>query len=412
MMKNNWTKFAIQDIVDPHDRYSLTGGPFGSDLKSSEYTTKGIRIIQLQNIGDGEFKDKYKIYTSEEKADSLSSCKIYSGEIILSKMGDPVARATLIPDHLKICLMASDGIRLKVDEKRFDKKFILEKINAPSFRSQAETVSTGTTRKRIGLQSLKELTLDIPPLPEQKKIAEIISGIDRGISQTKNYLKKLYLLREQVLLKLLKLDSSSQTLEDFGFNVFDGDRGKAYPKESDLRKNSDCLFLSAKNVTRDGFNFSDNQFITNAKDKEMRKGRLEKGDLVITTRGSLGHIAYFDDLVPFPNIRINSGMAIIRSINSRDLLKETFLKELLVSNIIQDQIKYFAFGTAQNQLTLNILRKIRIPLISTKNMRNVVNFATAINRCISSYELYFEKFKVLKKGMTSELISGRKRIKV
>ena len=70
---NNWKKFSIKEIADPNDRYSLTGGPFGSDLKSSEYTNKGIRIIQLQNIGDGEFKDNYKIYTSNEKANSLSS---------------------------------------------------------------------------------------------------------------------------------------------------------------------------------------------------------------------------------------------------------------------------------------------------------------------------------------------------
>lgn len=180
-MNENWQQFNLSDIADPLVKYSLTGGPFGSDLKSSEYTSNGVRIIQLQNIGDGFFKNDYKIYTSKEKADYLFASNIYGGEIIMSKMGDPVARATLVPDSLGRCVMASDGIRLKVDETNFDKKFILSCINASYFRQQAIGVSTGTTRKRIGLTSLRNLKLYVPSLPEQKKISEIISCFDKLI---------------------------------------------------------------------------------------------------------------------------------------------------------------------------------------------------------------------------------------
>jgi type I restriction enzyme, S subunit len=178
---SDWKEFSLGEVADPNDRYSFSGGPFGSNLKSEEYTENGVRIIQLQNIGDGTFKNNYKIYTSEEKADELFSCNIYPGEIILSKMGDPVARATLIPSMDERYLMASDGIRLKVDPARFDSTFILNAINSPEFRGTAESVSVGSTRKRIGLTTLKGLTIYAPPLPEQKKIAEILSGIDRSI---------------------------------------------------------------------------------------------------------------------------------------------------------------------------------------------------------------------------------------
>ena len=92
LIPEDWEVKTLIDVVDKKVKWSFTGGPFGSNLKSEDYTEKGVRIIQLQNIGDGEFLDNYKIYTSIEKANELLSCNIYHGDIILSKMGDPVAR--------------------------------------------------------------------------------------------------------------------------------------------------------------------------------------------------------------------------------------------------------------------------------------------------------------------------------
>ncbi len=292
--------------------------------------------------------------------------------------------------------------------KLLDKDYLFHTLVANEKNLYSKGI--GSTVKGIRVEDLEKLPIVLPPLPEQRRIAEVLSGIDQSLLKIKNYLEKLYLIKEQVVLNLLQVEPSNKTLEDFGFNVLDGDRGKAYPRESDLKQTGDCLFLSARNVTIKGFNFSENQFISKKRDEEMRKGRLEKGDLVITTRGSLGHIAHFNDYVPFKKLRINSGMAIIRSVNSRDLLKENFLKELLFSRIIQDQIKDLAFGTAQNQLTLSILRKIKIPVLGSKRMRYVVNFSNTFSKFISSYELYFEKLKLLNQGIACELLSGQKRV--
>jgi len=70
-MRTTWKKITLRDVADPKTKWSITGGPFGSNLKASDYTENGVRIIQLQNIGDGEFLDDYRIYTSEEKANEL-----------------------------------------------------------------------------------------------------------------------------------------------------------------------------------------------------------------------------------------------------------------------------------------------------------------------------------------------------
>jgi type I restriction enzyme, S subunit len=173
-----WKKIKLIDVADKKTKWSFIGGPFGSNLKSSDYVTEGIRIIQLQNIGDGEFMSDYEIFTSEEKADELLSNNIYPGEIILSKMGDPVGRACLIPSTHTRYVMCSDGIRLVVDEELFSKYFIYTLINSIQFRALVEKTATGSTRKRIGLNDLKNLPVIVPEPKEQQKIADCLSSID------------------------------------------------------------------------------------------------------------------------------------------------------------------------------------------------------------------------------------------
>jgi len=92
------------------------------------------------------------------------------------------------------------------------------------------------------------------------------------------------------------------------FEIIDGDRGKEYPQHDDFQDNGYCLFLNTGNVRPDGFDFSNCQFITEEKDQRLRKGKLMRHDLVMTTRGTIGNVAYYDDSIPYENIRINSGM--------------------------------------------------------------------------------------------------------
>src|SRR5438034_936916 len=85
--------------------------------------------------------------------------------------------------------------------------------------------------------------------------------------------------------------------------IIDGDRGKAYPKHRDFSDDGYCLFLSAANVTSAGFDFSVSQFISEQKDDQLRKGRLSRKDVVLTTRGTLGNTTLYGDDVPYEHVR-------------------------------------------------------------------------------------------------------------
>ena len=101
-------------------------------------------------------------------------------------------------------------------------------------------------------------------------------------------------------------------LENSNIQLIDGDRGKNYPKHTDFNQMGHCLFLSAKNVTVNGFEFSDTTYISKEKDEQLRAGKLVRGDIVLTTRGTIGNVGLYDDQIKQEHIRVNSGMMIFR----------------------------------------------------------------------------------------------------
>ncbi len=160
-------------------------------------------------------------------------------------------------------------------------------------------------------------------------------------------------------------------IKDMPFQVIDGDRGANYPKGHEFSNSGFCLFLSAKNVTKNGFDFKHMQFITPEKDLQLRKGKLQRGDVVLTTRGTVGNVALYDDTVEYEDIRINSGMIIIRC-NQTEILPK-YLYFVLKSNVFQDQVMNFQSGSAQPQLPIRDMQNMELPLPSIKQQQYVIN---------------------------------------
>jgi len=142
--------------------------------------------------------------------------------------------------------------------------------------------------------------------------------------------------------------------------IIDGDRGKNYPKTSDFTKSGYCLFLNTGNVTTEGFNFSQCQYISEEKDNILRKGKLSRNDVVMTTRGTVGNVAHYNCKVPYKNIRINSGMVIFRPDTNH--IVPRFLYLVLRSMLFKKQVAALRTGSAQPQLPIRDINRIRMPI--------------------------------------------------
>lgn len=164
-------------------------------------------------------------------------------------------------------------------------------------------------------------------------------------------------------------------IADAPFEIIDGDRGTNYPKQDEFNQNGYCLFLNAKNVTTDGFVFNECYFISKEKDTILRKGKLQKNDTVLTTRGTVGNIGFFNERIPYENIRINSGMVIIRP-DPKCILPE-YTHQLF--KYLKSDFDVFATGSAQPQLPIRDLKEIIFRLPPLPEQRAIAGVLSSLD---------------------------------
>lgn len=161
---------------------------------------------------------------------------------------------------------------------------------------------------------------------------------------------------QAILVETISRNQSEPTVLGDLVDFIDGDRGKNYPTFDEFTSTGYCLFLNASNVTSTGFNFDTCMFVTEEKDKLMNKGHLSPYDIVLTSRGTLGNVALYDKHIKYENVRINSGMLIIRPKSKQ--LSPYFIYALLKSSYMKAAIVRFKSGSAQPQLPIKDLQKI------------------------------------------------------
>ena len=164
-------------------------------------------------------------------------------------------------------------------------------------------------------------------------------------------------------------------------SIIDGDRGANYPKKTEFFAKGHCWFLNTSNVKSVGFDFGEMDFITAEKDAALSKGKLRRHDIVLTTRGTIGNCAYFGEDIPFENIRINSGMVVLRADPSQ--LNPYFLYAFLRSEIFKIQTGTHSSGSAQPQLPIVALRNIVIPLFELPHQRKIAAVLSALDAKIA-----------------------------
>ena len=137
-------------------------------------------------------------------------------------------------------------------------------------------------------------------------------------------------------------------------------------------------------------------YITKEKDELLRNGKLFRGDIVLTTRGTIGNLAYYDNNIPYENIRINSGMVIIR-MNEEKVNKIFFIEQFKMQlNLIKDKI---ASGSAQPQLPISTMNKIKMILPNIDQQNQFADFVKQVEKTKTEVQKSLEKLETLKKAL-------------
>jgi type I restriction enzyme S subunit len=412
-MKNGWKTKTLEEVSQ-----------FSNGLwKGEKPPFVNVGVIRNTNFTKEGTLDDSDIAYLDVEAKKLEKRRLQYGDIILEKSGggpkQPVGRVALFDKEDGDFSFSNFTAALRVlDDRELYFRFLHKFLHWTYLSGITEGMQSHSTGIRnLDGDAYKALRISFPPLPEQQQIVGILDEVFEGIATAKaNAEQNLHNARAlfeshlqsvftQHGLKVVEKKLGDESL----LQIIDGDRGVNYPKASDFNDEGHCLFLNTKNVRPNGFDFESTMFITAEKDGQLRKGKLKRDDVVLTTRGTIGNIGLYSEDVPFHNIRINSGMLIFRP--NKHALLPSFLFELFRSDIVKVQIKKQTTGAAQPQLPIKTLVNLTIPVpVNLDDQRAVVEklraFEPETQRLESIYQHKLAALEALKKSLLHQAFTG------
>ena len=408
-MNFSWERVALGKVCE------FVRGPFGGALKKSIFKESGFAVYEQRNAIYNQFTD-IRYFVDEQKFSKMRRFELRPNDLIMSCSGT-MGKIAIVPEGHQQGIINQALLKLTVGDK-LTPRYLHAWMESPDFQDQLKRLTVGAAIKNVAsVKNLKKIQIPLPPLEEQKRIVAVLDaafeGLDRARVHTEANLQNARDLFESGLDAAFSPDDENWEVVGFGntelLNIIDGDRGKNYPKKSDFHSEGHSLFLNTKNVRSDGFNFDRCQFIDEQRDALLSKGKLQPRDVLLTTRGTIGNIAVFDDSVPFDNIRINSGMIILRP-NEGKLLAE-YLFEVLRSGFVKKQIEIKTSGAAQPQLPIKTLVTIGFPVPkSTDEQSQLVRRMKALsgktNKLIHHYQSKLIDLDDLRQSLLQKAFAG------
>ena len=229
----------------------------------------------------------------------------------------------------------------------------------------AKTLTPDQAYPSLKTSEIAKIKIPLPPLEVQEQIVAELENyqkvIDGAQAVVENYKPTIEANTESEIINF----GNDEVVE-----IIDGDRGENYPPKSEFKTSGYCVFLNTKNVTQNGFVFDEIDFISKERDEKLRKGRLHKNDVILTTRGTIGNSALNDNSVEYDQIRLNSGMVILRPNIKK--IDPSFLWNVVRSKSVQDQFLKVKSGSAQPQLPIRNLITIEFLLPPLEAQKQIV----------------------------------------
>lgn len=177
----------------------------GDWIESKDQSDRGVRLIQTGNIGIGQFLNKFNKahYISEETFTRLSCCEVFPGDVLLSRLPDPIGRACIIPKLNCRMITAVDCTILRFKKEVFADLFVYYSC-LDAWQNKMILLSRGSTRKRITRKEIENAVIALPiNEKEQITIAEILSTADKEIELLKKDIEQEKLKKKSLMQLLL-----------------------------------------------------------------------------------------------------------------------------------------------------------------------------------------------------------------
>jgi len=374
-------------------------------LKSStdpEYELNYIDIASIEKTGCNPVRTKVLFKEAPSRAR-----RIVKGDNILVSTVRPNLRGFTYIDDAENNLICSTGFAVLESKNNNVLRYIYQFILSNLFLNQIIPKLVGSNYPAINTNDLSIVKIPIPPLPEQRKIASILSKVDEHISHTEAIIEKTEELKKGLMQQLLtkgightkfKKTEIGEIPEEWDV-VKQGDvatfyNGRAY-KLTEWEKTGTPV-IRLQNLTGTGSEFYYSTL--NLPEKQYASA----GDLLYMWSASFGPYIW------------NGPRAIyhyhIWKIECGDRLDKLFMYYML--NNVTDMLKRSMHGMAILHITKDKMEKQKIPLPSYSEQQKIASILSKVDDQLSQNQTYLSHLQELKKGLMQDLLTGKVRVKI
>lgn len=167
----------IRDLVQ-HQAVEIKTGPFGTQLKASEYVKHGTPVLNVRNLGFPSVNADKLEMVGDETLERLSAHKLQTGDIVFGRKG-AVERHAYISENENGWMQGSDCIRLRVKTASINSRYLSYFFLTPQHRAfMISMCSHGTTMASLNQKIIEMISVPMPDRKVQDKIVAILSLID------------------------------------------------------------------------------------------------------------------------------------------------------------------------------------------------------------------------------------------
>ncbi len=386
----------------------------------------GYCFITAKHITNGKIDFNSCLYISKrDHEENIRRCCPEKDDILFTHIGTIGEVVRIKEDRI----FSIKNISLfKPSKSCIDSKYLEYYLKGKIFQDQIFIVTQGGVQNFIGLNTLKTMPVVIPKIEEQKKIAEILSTVDKAISKTEKIIEKTKILNKGLMQKLIIKGIDHDKFK----KVRLGPKELETPKKWEMVKLKDISDIKSSNVNKKSNNTETPVLLCNYMDvyknkyikdnmnfmeatatkKEIERFSLKYGDVIITkdseTADDIAQPAVVIDNLN--NVLCGYHLALLRPKAER--INGIFLSKLLSSKPINDQFIILAQGLTRFGLNVSSIKDALIPLPSMKEQEKIIDILSSIDKKIQNEIDYKQKLQEIKKGLMQDLLTGKKRVKV
>ena len=399
----------------------------GDWIESPFITHSGIRLIQTGNIGVGAFLDK----PSSRKCISPHSFKVlgckwaHPGDILISRLADPVGRACVVPDHTGASVTAVDCTIYRPDPSKADTRYVLHHLSSRRHLQMAADAAGGSTRQRISRRNLGDLLILVPPIPEQRRIAEILDTLDEVIRHTEQVIAKLQQMKQGLLHDLLTrgIDDNGELRDAVRHpeQFKDSPLGRI-PKEWEVVQLLDRVTLPKGQVDPKVEPYR-SQVLVAPDHVEASTGRL-LGRQTAQSQGAIsGKYAFEPGAVVYSKIRPYLRKAVLADfvgLCSADMypfhpspeVSPRFLLALVLGQHFSRFVEAVSMRSGFPKINREELAEYRAALPTRQEQDAIGRILLGLDELQDAREAELQKLRTLKHGLMDDLLAGHVRVKV